>query len=643
MKMCAVGSKGFLLALVFLAPLQVANGQAQGESPVFFREDWAETPPALPITQDHVESPDLTLHLYGPGGDQVKKSHHEEPPLDPYYVWSGECEGTWAVTLSREGMLVDLSGAGARIRWRSRPSGLRQIHAVLRQADGTWLVSEQADTLRGTWHDHSFRVQELQWRRLDIERVTEGERVQDPDLSRIAEVGFTDLMPGGGSAASTRIGWIEVRGAEVTAPTPNDHLLTFKQNGGWCWFQDERAIVDDETLVFGTVAGTTRAGHDGGDIDVTAYEIDAGASTTVELHDQLGQDDHNVPSLLRRPDGRYLAAYSTHGADSFFRYRLAEWAGEIGTWSDEHALELPGEGVTYTNLHFLASANGDRGRIYNFSRAKGIDPNWMYSDDGGQAWTWGGRMLDWPGRPYVKYASDGQAVIHLATTDGHPRDFDNNIYHGYIKEDTLHDSHGTVAQALHDGPLTRKALTKVFSGDPHNVAWTTDLHLDADGHPVMGFSVQKDGASFKNNPEEGPGWDHRYYYARFDGTEWHVHEMAYAGTGLYPREADYTGLLAIDPNEPSVVYISSDVHPQTGLPNVSETDEKRHYEIFKGVTDDGGASWTWTPVTTDSDADHLRPVIPSWEGPRRAVLWQRGDFRTYTDYDTNIVGIIEER
>jgi Neuraminidase (sialidase) len=119
--------------------------------------------------------------------------------------------------------------------------------------------------------------------------------------------------------------------------------------------------------------------------------------------------------------------------------------------------------------------------------------------------------------------------------------------------------------------------------------------------------------------------------------------MGYGGTGLYPREADYTGLLAIDPNQPNVVFISSDVHPVTGLPNVSAADDERHYEIFKGVTRDGGASWTWTPITENSEADHLRPVIPIWEGSRRAVLWQYGTFRTYTDYNTDIVGIIEER
>ena len=41
----------------------------------FFREDWKESPPATPITQDHVANPNLVLKLYGPG----KGWDQEEP------------------------------------------------------------------------------------------------------------------------------------------------------------------------------------------------------------------------------------------------------------------------------------------------------------------------------------------------------------------------------------------------------------------------------------------------------------------------------------------------------------------------------------------------------------------------------------
>lgn len=213
--------RSLLGVLVCLALGPIADAPAQAESELFFREGWAETPPERPITQDHVARDGLTLHQYGPGPDCVKKSHHEEPPLDPYYVWSGRCESAWAVTLSRTDAAVDLTAPDAGVRWRSRPSGGRAIRMVLKTANGTWLVSEQADTLQGAWHEWSARMQDLQWRRLDIERVAEGPPVQPPDLSRVTEVGFTDLMRGGGSPASTRVDWLEVWGHAVPNSRPD--------------------------------------------------------------------------------------------------------------------------------------------------------------------------------------------------------------------------------------------------------------------------------------------------------------------------------------------------------------------------------------------------------------------------------------
>jgi hypothetical protein len=43
----------------------------------------------------------------------------------------------------------------------------------------------------------------------------EGGRADNPDLSRVVEVGFTDLMRGGQSQACSRLDWIEVDGTAV--------------------------------------------------------------------------------------------------------------------------------------------------------------------------------------------------------------------------------------------------------------------------------------------------------------------------------------------------------------------------------------------------------------------------------------------
>ena len=86
-------------AVGILAAIAVSTALGAQDGPIFFREDWTETPAAQPITQGHVSNSDLVLTLHGPGGARMKKSHHDQPADDPFYVWSGEADGPWAVTL----------------------------------------------------------------------------------------------------------------------------------------------------------------------------------------------------------------------------------------------------------------------------------------------------------------------------------------------------------------------------------------------------------------------------------------------------------------------------------------------------------------------------------------------------------------
>jgi hypothetical protein len=181
-------------------------------------------------------------------------------------------------------------------------------------------------------------------------------------------------------------------------------------------------------------------------------------------------------------------------------------------------------------------------------------------------------------------------------------------------------------------------LTKVFQGDPDNVGWVIDLELDAQRRPYVVFSVQKDGRSL---PRGQGGMDHRFHYGRWDGSAWRVHEIAYAGTRLYPGEDDYTGLAALDPNDPDVVYISTDADPATGAPLVSRADGQRHRELFRGTTRDSGATWSWEPITANSTGDNLRPLVPRWKDPRTALVWMRGTYKSnHGEWTTAVVATI---
>ena len=440
----------------------------------------------------------------------------------------------------------------------------------------------------------------------------------------------------------------------ATAQMPANYvagsLVELNDNGAWSWFMDERVIVDRGQLIVGSVRSVgefkaTRDQPDWGNVEVSVYAIERGRVGRVVLDRHFEQDDHNAPAFMVLPDGRYLAVYTKHAVERKVYYRFSS-PGNPLVWSDAQIFETPGtdkdfagDNVTYSNLFRLPN-----GRILNFFRGFSHDPNYMFSDSDGRSWRYGGRLLR--GRdgysPYLKYAFDGDRTLHFIATEDHPRNYDNSIYHGFLRDGVVHHSDGRVVAKLStstEAPLASWDLTKVFPGDPDSVAWTVDIELDKENFPYIAFSVQKDGRGLP--PGQG-GMDLRYYYGRWDGRRWRVHEMAYAGTRLYPFEDDYSGLVALHPQDPNTVFISTDADPATGKPLISTADGKRHYEIFRGETSDGGAHWRWEPITANSTVNNLRPLVPKWKDKRTALVWMRGPSYTHNhgEWTTAVVALI---
>ena len=441
-------------------------------------------------------------------------------------------------------------------------------------------------------------------------------------------------------------------GAQLPTNYVAGSLVQLNDNGAWSWFMDERVIVDRGKLIVGSVRsrGDFDATQDQpawGNVEISVYNIETGRADRVVLHRHFEQDDHDAPAFLVLPDGRYLAVYTKHAVERKIYYRFSA-PGDPLTWSDAHVFETPGrdknfagDNVTYSNLFRLPD-----GRLYNFFRGFGHEPNYMYSDDNVQTWTYGGHLLRGKGgySPYLKYAFDGERTIHFIATEDHPRNYDNSIYHGFLRDGEIHASDGRVIAKLStstEAPLASWDLTRVFQGDPDNVAWTVDIELDDQNRPYIAFSVQKDGRGLP--PRQG-GMDLRYYYGRWDGSQWHVQEMAHAGTRLYPFEDDYSGLVALDPQDPNTVFISTNADPVTGQPLISAADGQRHYELFRGeirqLTD--GAHWRWQPITANSTVDNLRPLVPKWKDKRTALVWMRGPSYTHNhgNWTTAVVMVI---
>jgi hypothetical protein len=422
-------------------------------------------------------------------------------------------------------------------------------------------------------------------------------------------------------------------GDEVSAACRGQatRVIVFNDNGAWSWFEDERAVIDPVagTLVVSSVANAAGSGGEArdGNVEIVAYDVATGTTDRVVLHDGLEADDHDSAALHVRQDGRYLAMYSRHDKDRTSRWRVTRDPADATAWKPESTFEHNAN-ASYSNLS--PAFDGDKGVVYAFVRTVGRDPHLLVSRDDGSTWEPGGRLLDAPGRPYVRYAADRFGRVHIITTEHHPDDYANGVYYGVVADNQLLQADGTVVDAdlSDDRAAEPEQLMQLFTGTEFARAWTIDLQVDGAGRPYAAFSIHSAAAG------------HRYYYARFDGVDWHVHPMARAGSALYGAQPHYTGLVALHPDDPNRVFVSTDVHPLTGVALVSARDRQQHHELFEGVTADGGITWRWFPVTSDSTADNIRPIVPAWDLGHTALLWLRGTYSTYEQYDLDVVGIV---
>lgn len=193
---------------------------------MLFRETWA-TEAAQPMVQASISNKALTLHIYG-DANEIRKSTHAAD--DEHYTYTGETTTNWSLTLSDPKNYWDLTGDG-RFRMQTRNSGLRTTHIVIKTADGKYFVSEEGNPESTAWIARDYIFRDLTWRALLMtdtpsnasnRRQPNPKRVPlipqqraTPDLTKIEEVGFSDLMEGGWIPSTSRVRSWEVWGKAV--------------------------------------------------------------------------------------------------------------------------------------------------------------------------------------------------------------------------------------------------------------------------------------------------------------------------------------------------------------------------------------------------------------------------------------------
>jgi hypothetical protein len=191
--------------------------------PLVFHEGFSDGFSEDPVTQKSIETKDLKIFTYGPGKDLWSKTWHPNAPMVGGFMWTGACVQVCGMTLGYANDVIDLRGL-AKVTWRTAETGLHQLRLLIKTADGKLLVSDQSVSATSDWQVSDLVIADLRWREVDTKTMNDVNPpgnamwLPQPDLSQVAEIGFTDMMPGSGhgkQAGSSRVDWIEVYGQRV--------------------------------------------------------------------------------------------------------------------------------------------------------------------------------------------------------------------------------------------------------------------------------------------------------------------------------------------------------------------------------------------------------------------------------------------
>jgi|GEM_PF-1238529 len=396
--------------------------------------------------------------------------------------------------------------------------------------------------------------------------------------------------------------------AEVTTPQTNNVVTN---SGAWCWYQDPRAIH---------YSGTRNATYMGwvnnvGDIIIYQYDENAKTQSTYTLHGALNYDDHAAPAIVFRPDGRLMVFYSAHGGGTMY-YRVSTNPEDISAWGAEQTMPTNTSGMnsgfTYSHPVIL---KGENNKLYDFWRGGNYQPTYSSSTDLGATWAPAQTLFTANNtqRPYLKVVSDDQNRIDFVATDGNPNETTTSVYYFSYHNGAFYKADGTFIKNMDGTPLTPAMVDTVYSAAAHgNVSgWNWDIAIDSTGNPVIVYATL---------PASN---DHRYHYARWNGTSWTDTEMTQAGGtiggGLEPN---YSPGITLDHDDPSIVYLAKQVGS--------------YDEIQKWTTADGGVTWTSSSLTTGSTQNNVRPIVPRHHDANMQVLWMYGYYPFWNSFQTGI-------
>jgi hypothetical protein len=388
---------------------------------------------------------------------------------------------------------------------------------------------------------------------------------------------------------------------------PNPDVQLPHKLGGWIWYGGPCAIQQDGKTYTAYV-------RPGGDLLVMSYDHSTGAIVETTLQQNVVFDDHINPALLIRDDGHIVAFYARGGQTNsgYAEWFISDNPLDISSFGQKHTLDQQAvQDVSYPKP-FQMSDGEIRWyyRSHEPSTSGKNRENFVVSSDGAESFGSENVLLEWQDGAqwvYSAMAQDGD-TIHIGTNDkdGGQDGTPHSIY--YLRYDhstgTYHTADGTQIGTDADRPFTQSDLELVYddSVSGNDPAWIYDAGVGPNGRPVITF------VTYPNYPN---GTGANYHWARWTGSQWTITTVV-SGAGSQYSDAQplYTGGIVPADNDPSTVYLSQEINGA--------------YEIQQATTNDGGSTWSFTDITSGSDALNIRPKPVKNYNAEIPVLWMHG-------------------
>lgn len=411
---------------------------------------------------------------------------------------------------------------------------------------------------------------------------------------------------------------------------------TLIEDGATCWFADPRSVTFEHDAIRGengeiTLPASSKtivgAIDDDGTVKAVQYDNISGELINVTIDTGFEPDDHNNPTFLYLPDHRIMVFWSKHTTEEYWYYRVTEQPDDLATLGEEKKISVAGYGnYTYPSPFYMTDAPDSfficwRGVSWHPTIARyslpdengdivcEINPTQIVQTTGA--------------RPYVKYVSNGKDKIYFTFTTGHPdNEYPNWVYYAELDINTLNLYNienellceGTSLPFGKDEPINKNSDYGSFViDDPSDKRdWVWDVAKDKDGTPVVLFT------RISNDKTQ-----HDYYYAKWNDetSEWNKTYIANGG-GWFHQNSDgkehcYSGGMALDHSDPSVVYVSK---PTDGLYGTV-------YEIWE-LKMNGTEIASEKQITINSEYNNVRPFVAwgSSEDDLIRLTWMNGNY-----------------